>query len=84
MSGYKLPGLKLLNRIYKTENRINGGLGVLFFYNNFLANNKKGDIPSNTIKNTDVVISSFNSNGNKFHVLFDDRNADGYSDLIIQ
>ncbi len=41
MIGYNLPGIKLLNRIYKTENRINGGLGVMFFYNNYLVNNRK-------------------------------------------
>ena len=46
MSGYNLPGIKLLNRIYKTENRRNGNLGPVYFYNIFLANNKKVDISS--------------------------------------
>ena len=31
MGGYQLPGIKSLNRIYKTENRINGGLGGCIF-----------------------------------------------------
>ena len=41
MNGYQLPGIKLLNRIYKNENKRNGGLGVVFFYNNYLVKNTK-------------------------------------------
>ena len=75
MSGYNLPGLKLLNRIYKTENRRNGNLGPVYFYNIFLANNKKVDIPSSTnVKNTDVVSSlsgdiNGDINGDSFDVI---------------
>jgi hypothetical protein len=79
MSGYNLPGLKLLNRIYKTENRRNGNLGPVYFYNIFLANNKKVDIPSSTnVKNTDVVSSL----GDVVSSLGGDINGDSFEDII--
>ena len=55
MSGYQFPGLKMLTRIYKTENRINGGRGVLFFYNNYLVNNNKFDEPIQNLSSVENI-----------------------------
>ena len=68
MNGYKLSGIKLLNRIYKTENRRNGNLGPVYFYNNYLLFNKKNDIVlSMGLKYTDVAnIYPGYQNGNEY------------------
>ena len=75
MSGYELPGIKLLNRIYKTENRRNGNLGPVFFYNNFLVNNKKvgatsGDTTGDGSDNV-IGISYYDVNGDGYIIIPD-------------